>query len=273
MSLLIRGQGKKEQIQRLLKEGKSDQEIAEQVQSTKSYVQKIKSLLKHNDTSKTGASDIEPEPITGNARISDVNKVTSVLPEHKLSSSIEVKKPLHKKDLRIIYNQFFEGRTPSKIVADTGYRYEVVEAEYKNFRKDSRFDMHTFQEEFIHTNREYIKGVGPKGEDFLSMYDKIGYLFNDQFLQLLQLIWDKVKESGINGVLNGKISPPAGWTTITCSICGKMLYGALVDGRANMGKAILQFCEVRGWGHSKCHEQQRLQKETDEEEEEYEVDE
>ena len=46
MSLITTGKVKKGQIERLLQEGKSDDEIVEQLGTTKSYVQKLKSQRK-----------------------------------------------------------------------------------------------------------------------------------------------------------------------------------------------------------------------------------
>ena len=61
MSILTTGKGKKGQIEMLLKEGKSDDEIVEQLGTTKSYVQKVKSQRKSTLNSKNSVSDIEED--------------------------------------------------------------------------------------------------------------------------------------------------------------------------------------------------------------------
>ena len=255
MSLLTTSKGKKGLIESLLKEGKSDDVIVEQVGTTKSYVQKIKSQRKSTLNSKNSVSDVEEDEVE-DKRVPEINKETTILPEHDSLSTSEEKKPLTKNDRQKIYNLFFKGKTPSKIVAKMGYPYEVVEAEYRNYNKDTGLDMQTFQQEFMGENSEDIKDIGPKGEKFVKKYKRNGCLLNEDFSELIQLIWDTDEERAINGVLHGKIPPPERWTEINCYVCEKPLHGALVDTRDHLGKDILQVCDEDGWGHVSCHEKE-----------------
>jgi len=236
MSLLTTGKGKKGLIEMLLKEGKSDDEIVEQLGTTKSYVQKVKSQSK-STKGKIGASDIKQDEVE-DKRVLEINKEIINLPEHESLYTSEEKRSLTKNELRKIYNLFFKGKTPSKIVAKTGYQYEVVDAEYRNYNKDTGLDMQRFQEEFISVNSEDIEDVGSKGEAFLKRYKRDGYLLNEDFSELIQLIRDDDKESGIYDVLNGEVSPPEGWTRIPCDVCGKTLGDALVDARESWADSL-----------------------------------
>ena len=252
MSLLTAGKGKKGEIESLLKEGKSDDVIVEQVGTSKSYVQKVKSQLKSTKCM-TGASDIKQENVVDEKSLPETNKETAVLPEHKPSSTSE-EKSLTKNERRKIYNLFFKGKTPSKIVAKMGYPYDVVETEYRNYNKDTGLDMQKFQEEFMRENSEDIKDIGPKGEKFVKKYKKYGCLLNEDFSELLQLIWDTDEERAINGVLHGKIPPPERWTGINCYVCEKPLHGALVDANDEVGKYCIDVCDEAAWKHGDCHE-------------------
>ena len=185
MSVITTGKGKKGLIETLLREGKSDEEIAKIADTSKSYVQKVKSQRKSTLNSKNGASNIQEENVFDERRYAETNQETTILPEHKSSSASEEKKSLSKNDLKKIYNLFFKGKTPSKIVAKIGYPYEVVEAEYRNYNKDTGLDMQTFQEEFMRENSEDIKDLGPKGEKFVKKYKKYGCLLNEDFSELL----------------------------------------------------------------------------------------
>jgi len=257
MSLLTTGKGKKGQIEMLLKEGKSDEEIAKIADTSKSYVQKVKSQLKSNAMGKIEVSDIEQEEVVGEKRILETNPEITTLPEHKPSSITDEKKPLTKNERRKIYNLFFKGKTPSKIVAKIGYPYEVVEAEYRNFRRDSEFDMQTFQKAFMSEHGEDIKDLGPEGEAFVKRYKRDGFLLNDDFSGMVQLIRDNDEERAIDEVFNGKISPTEGWTGIPCVVCGKPMHVAVVIEHDEMGKAILQFCKMGKWGHNECIDKDR----------------
>ena len=256
MSLLTTSKGKKGLIERLLKEGKSDDEIVEQLGTSKSYVQKVKSLSKSTLNSKNGASNIQEENVFDERRYAETNQETTILPEHHPSSTSEEKKSLTKNDLKKIYKHFFKGWKPSKIVAKIGYPYDVVEGEYRNYNKDTGLDMRTFQGEFMSENSEDIKDIGSEGEAFVKRYKRAGFLLNEDFSELIQLIRDDEKESGIYDVLNGKVSPPEGLTRIPCDVCGKPMTGALVDTSNRLGKYIIQVCDEDGWGHSECHEKE-----------------
>ena len=105
----------------------TDDEIVEQLGTTKSYVQKVKSQSK-STKGKIGASDIKHEEVIDEKRFPEINQETTILPEHK-PSSISEEKSLTKNDLRKIYSFFFKGKTPSKIVAKMGYQHEVLEAD------------------------------------------------------------------------------------------------------------------------------------------------
>jgi len=257
MALLTTGKGKKDEIERLIEVGKSDDEITKIVDTSKSYVQKVKSQSK-STKGKTAASDIEQDELVDEKRVLEINKETTILPEHK-PSSLE-RKELTKNERRKIYALFFKGWTPSKIVAKIGYPYEVLDAEYRNYNKDTGLDMQTFQEEFMHLNSECIKDIGPKGEKFVKKYKKNGCLLNEDISELIQLIWDTYEERAINNVLHGKISPPEGWTEINCYVCEKPLHGALVDSNDEVGKYCIDVCDEAAWKHGDCHEKEEVAK-------------
>ncbi len=103
---------------------------------------------------------------------------------------------------------------------------------------------------------EDIKDLGPEGEAFLKRYKRDGYLLNEDFSELIQLIRDDAKESGIYDVLNGEVSPLEGWTRIPCDVCGKTLGDALVDARESWGRFIIDVCQEEGWGHVSCHKKE-----------------
>ncbi len=251
MSILTTGKGKKGQIEMLLKEGKSDDEIVEQLGTTKSYVQKVKSQRKSTLNSKNSVSDIEEDESVDVKRVLETNKETTILPEHKPSSTSE-EKELTKNERRKIYNLFFKGWKPSKIVAKMGYSYEVVEAEYRNYNKDIGLDMQTFQKQFMSKHGADNEDIGSEGKALVKRYKRDGYLLNEDFSELLQLIWDNDKEDAIKDVLEGEVSPPEGLTRIPCDVCGKPMKGAIVNPSNNMGTAILQFCRDDEWGHGPC---------------------
>ena len=253
MSLLTTGKGKKGQIELLLKEGKSDEEIGKIIDTSKSYVQKVKCQLKSTTKGKNGASDIKHEEVIDEKRFPEINQETTILPEHKPSSTSE-EKSLTKNERRKIYNLFFKGKTPSKIVAKIGYPYEVVEGEYRNYNKDTGLDMRTFEEEFMSEYGKDIEDIGSEGKAYVKRYKRDGYFWNEDFSELLQLIRDNDKEEAINDVLNQGVSPPEGYAKIPCDVCGKPMTGALVDTSNRLGKYIIQVCDEDGWGHSECHE-------------------
>jgi len=254
MALLTTGKGKKDEIERLIEVGKSDDEIAKIVDTSKSYVQKVKSQSKSNAVGKTEVSGIKQDELINEQSITEINKETTILPVHESLSTSE-EKSLTKNDRQKIYNLFFKGWTPSKIVAKIGYPYEVVETEYRNYNKDTGLDMQTFQEEFMCENSEDIKDIGPEGEKFVKKYKKYGCLLNEDFSELLQLIWDTDEERAINNVLKGKRPPPERWTEINCYVCEKPLHGALVDANDEVGKYCIDVCDEAAWKHGDCHEE------------------
>ena len=201
------------------------------------------------------APDIEQDEVVGEKRVLEINKETINLPEDESVYTSEEKKPLTKNERRKIYNLFFKGWKPSKIVAKMGYPYDVVEAEYRNYGKDMGSDMQTFEEEFMCEYGEDIKDIGPKGEKFVKKYKKYGCLLNEDFSELIQLIWDTDEERAINNVLKGKRPPPERWTEINCYVCEKPSHGALVDANDEVGKYCIDVCDEAAWKHGDCHEE------------------
>ena len=129
-----------------------------------------------------------------------------------------------------------------------------MEVEYRNYNKDAGLDMQTFQQEFMLENSEDIKDIGPEGEAFVKRYKRNGFLLNEDFSQLIQLILDTDEERAINDVLKGKIPPTERWAEINCYVCEKPLHGALVDASDDVGKYCIDVCDEAAWKHGTCHE-------------------
>jgi len=91
MSLLTKGKGKKGEIEMLLQEGKSDEEIVKILDTSKSYVQKVKSQSKSNAVGKTEVVDRQQDEGIGKESVMEINEDTTILPEKKPLSTLEEK--------------------------------------------------------------------------------------------------------------------------------------------------------------------------------------
>lgn len=222
--LLTRYRSKKEAIRELLKEGKlSDAEIAKKVGCSARYVWNTKSEIKA-DSFKTKVESASEE-----------KQVSAGLPEAQPTSVSneqqtveETKGSLEKKDLKIIYREFFKGLKPPEIVAKHGYPIELIETEYRQFKRYDLTDMDEFQRKIMES---FVSGSS--NPDLLNLkeaYKSKGYLTNDELLGLINLICREQYDAGLNSINDSRTKLPDGWMRAPCRICGApYLFAVIVN--------------------------------------------
>ncbi len=263
-SLLSKLKGKKKVIAELLLEDNlSDDEIAAKVKTKKEYVWKLKSEFKTKGllNVKLETSPEEIQHLSAGSQNGDVS-----LPSNK--KSYEEKSPVvpiqpivkdkvdqSRKDLKIIYTEFMAGKKPPEIVARHGYTYKLVETEFRNFLKDTECDIHALQERLVEYFDFDLKQAKHRLRELADRYKKVGYLSDDDCLELIQILCWQYFEDGKNDLADDfDAKPPRGWVKVPCAVCGKPLYSAVIDPKDVMGRAILHFCKELRYGHELCHQ-------------------
>lgn len=258
---LPKWKGKKRKIAKLLKEGKlSDKEIAQQVGSNKPYVWNVRSQLKQlgllDEKSKISAEETEVASEEKQER-KKLDSETGAPNEQPSREETGVQ--LEKEDFKIIYREFFKQLKPPEIVRKYGYRYELVDAEYKKFLRYSTFNVQAFQKWLFDLfGYDIRQSDSRRAKELARLYEERSSLNDQELYELIELMLDERWEDGYNvrtAEYNSGAAYPSYLEPIPCNVCNQPLDGSvLVNPNDKMGQDVLRYCKEKGWGHASCHE-------------------
>lgn len=222
-------QSKKERVIEMVKDGYNDEEIAEILNTSKNYVQKIKSISKNKEDNIT----------------------------------------LNKDDRMIIYNAFTKGKKPPEVIAKYGYSKKLIDDEYAYFKKYEKKDINDVKDEilemFVFGSSARLHSLKDKDkqelkQDFKSLHNKYKKIISrDEFIDILETIMYHYYYLGYNDGrvyfdldIRYGIAAPKDWTFLKCSRCKKDMTGVIVDPNDELGKYVINSCSL--WRHAKCTE-------------------
>jgi biotin operon repressor len=206
---------KREKIIKLLSEGnKSTKDIARIVGTTEAYVWKEKSRLKT-----TGVLI---------KRNTEVISKTSQLNIYSNNTLLTIPQ-LDAEGLRKLYSDFRNGKKPAEVISENGFHPELVENEYQRFLRLVEYDIDTLQRQFFLHFRQDLATAN--NNPLVEKYKKHGKLTIDEFITLLNLVFDQKYQVGKVSVIENLINsiPPEGWEAERCLNCNKPVSGSMVD--------------------------------------------
>ena len=143
---------------------------------------------------------------------------------------------LKPEELKMMYTQFYAGKTPIEVIASLGYHPDTVEVEHHRFLRLRDRDPDALLKrlvDYCHTS------VKPTGELklLIDRYHTVGYLTNDEILQLLNL---KYMHELSQLTFDTKMALPEGTVRLECSRCKGPVRDVIIDANSDRGKKVIQ---------------------------------
>jgi hypothetical protein len=139
--------------------------------------------------------------------------------------------------LKIMYNEFINGKSPVEIIAGHGYHPDSIEIEYHRFiqLRDRDVDVHL---------KRIVKecGTEPLGElkCLIDRYHTKGYLTNDEIDKLLKLKFERERQIRLDQLTFDTDEPlPKGAVRLTCIVCKNPIPEVILDENPDIGKSII----------------------------------
>lgn len=226
---------------------KTNPEIAKITHTSPNYVAKVKS------ESRVGSGRRPPSRLSV--------PLTLPAPRHPSpsigSSRSNLKDTAESADERKkLWKEFSDGKSLATIIQETGLNPQAVELEHNVYLKFTGRDPHALQRQaldylasrasLVQDQKELLESI----QNLVSEYNNTGYLTNDGFSRLLQIVHATGFEAGIDAVAKTNNRAPKGWTRPPCSVCGKPISSVVFDPAPKMGNAIID--ALKGWKHAGC---------------------
>jgi hypothetical protein len=265
------GTSKKAHILKLAAAGRPNREIASEVGASLEYVAKVKSEAKrramqgHAPTFLPSSRPAASGGSGSSTKVAIHYPAASILGARDQTSIISLKETDENAAVRKeLWKKFSDNIPVVEIIRETGLNPHVVWSEFEYFLILTKRDPYTLQKEAMDYLSTRISEV-PELEELVEPYQKLAenyrtnrYLTNTEFSELLRLLsrcnmrkgYKSGYESGIDAVASTGVRPPRGWVKPPCSICGKPMWGLVVNPSIEIGRTAL--ASVRRYHHREC---------------------
>jgi len=143
---------------------------------------------------------------------------------------------LSPEDLKIMYTQFSDGKTPIEVIASFGYHPDTVEIEYQRFLRLRDRDPDALLKRFVDYCHTSVKPTGEL-KLLIDRYHTVGYLTNDEILELMK---SKFMNELSQLTFNTGMALPEGTVRLECSRCKGPVRDIIVDANSDRGKKVIQ---------------------------------
>jgi hypothetical protein len=143
---------------------------------------------------------------------------------------------LKQKELKMMYTQFSAGKTPIEVIASLGYHPDTVEIEYQRFLRLRDRDPDGLLKRLVDYCHTSVKPT-EELKLLIDRYHTVGYLTNDEILQLLNL---KYMHELSQLTFDTKMALPEGTVRLECSRCKGPVRDVIVDANSDRGKKVIQ---------------------------------
>jgi hypothetical protein len=240
---------KKEKIARMLLDNSnkySAKEIARIVGTTEGNVFKEKSNLKGILTDKrlsVFSHSVGDETLTlarAEARTlvsrADVGTLTDI-------------PPLGQEDLKKMYSEFQEGKTPVDVIVANGFNPMLVEYEYSRFSRMNGLNLGSLAHELVNVLRRADIGISAP---LLQKIEQEGITCNDDICELVKFASTSSYSMGETSVIKRmkRSDSIVEFKPFVCSICHNPMAGAIIDPESEIGRKLQSIGS--GVVHDKC---------------------
>jgi len=147
--------------------------------------------------------------------------------------------PLGQEDLKKMYSEFQNGKSPVEVIAANGFNPMLVEHEYNRFRRMNGLNLRTLPHELVDVLKSINNGLSALllqkiGQDSITCNDDIRELF--EFASTSSYSGGEL--SMIKRMRNGDSIDS--FRPFVCSICHKPMRGAIIEPESEIGRKLLQ---------------------------------
>lgn len=159
--------------------------------------------------------------------------------------------PLAQEDLKRMYSEFQNGKTPVEVIATYGFNPMLVEYEYNRFCRMNGLNLRSLAHELV----DVLKTTNNSLSAFLlQKIEQDGITCNDDIRELVEFASISSYSGGELSVIErmrkgdsiGEFNP------FVCSICRKPIAGAMTDPESEIGRKLLQSIGS-GVVHDECN--------------------
>ena len=143
---------------------------------------------------------------------------------------------LKQEELKMMYTQFSAGKTPIEVIASLGYHPDTVEIEYQRFLRLRDRDPDALLKRLVDYCHTSVKPT-EELKLLIDRYHTVGYLTNDEILQLLNL---KYMHELSQLTFDTKMALPEGTVRLECSRCKGPVRDVIIDANSDRGKKVIQ---------------------------------
>ena len=143
---------------------------------------------------------------------------------------------LKQEELKMMYTQFSAGKTPIEVIASLGYHPDTVEIEYQRFLRLRDRDPDALLKRLVDYCHTSVKPT-EELKLLIDRYHIMGYLTNDEILQLLNL---KYMHELSRLTFDTGMALPEGTVRLECSRCKGPVRDVIIDANSDRGKKVIQ---------------------------------
>ena len=147
--------------------------------------------------------------------------------------------PLGQEDLKKMYGEFQNGKTPVEVIAANGFNPILVEYEYNRFCRMNGLNLRSLPHELVDVLKSTNNGLSAL---LLQKIEQDGITCNDDIRELVEFASTSAYSGGELSVIERmkKGDPIGEFKPFVCSICRKPMRGALIEPESEIGRKLLQ---------------------------------
>ena len=159
--------------------------------------------------------------------------------------------PLGQEDLKKMYGEFQNGKTPVEVIAANGFNPILVEYEYNRFCRMNGLNLRSLSHELVDVLKSTNNGLSAL---LLQKIEQDGITCNDDIRELVEFASTSSYSGGELSVIERmkKGDPIGEFEPFVCSICRKPMKGALFEPEIEIGRKLLQ-SNGSGAVHDNCN--------------------
>lgn len=159
--------------------------------------------------------------------------------------------PLRPDDVRKMYSEFQEGKTPTEVISANGFSPMLVEYEYIRFCRMNGLNLKSLAHELVEVIRSSKSEVSNL---LLQKIEQDGITCNDDIKELVKFAVDSSFSGGELAMIRRMRSGESidSFQPFACSICGKPMRGALIEHESEIGGKLAQAIGSYGIKHDAC---------------------
>lgn len=227
----------------------SAREIARTVGTTEGNVFKEKSRLKATGVLRDERLSVLSHSIGDETLTLARAEARTLVTSSDLGTLTELP-PLRPDDVRKMYSEFQEGKTPTEVISANGFSPMLVEYEYIRFCRMNGLNLKSLAHELVEVLKSTNNQASPGP---LQKIEREGITCNDDIKELVKFASNSSYSGGefsvIQRMRNGESIGT--FRSLQCSICGEPMRGALIELESEMGRKLLQSIGT-GAQHDKC---------------------